>query len=170
MKTVNVKSLGDCPYLISLEPEDVIGHGSYAQVRRSYNKQAPEEKLAAKIFDLSDARKFTSALKELKFVSELPRHSNLVEYKRVKISSKNRAYIIMELCESNLKKKIMETKESFPEEEIWSFLSQFCEGYKVLYNKKIIHRDIKPDNILIGFDQNYKISDLGLAEVVSVLE
>ena len=64
----------------------------------------------------------------------------------------------------------METKESFPEEEIWSFLSQFCEGYKVLYNKKIIHRDIKPDNILIGFDQNYKISDLGLAEVVSVLE
>jgi hypothetical protein len=58
MKTVNVKSLGDCPYLISLEPEDVIGHGSYAQVCRSYNKHVPGEKLAAKIFDLSDARKF----------------------------------------------------------------------------------------------------------------
>lgn len=38
MKTVNVKSLGNCPYLVSLEPEDIIGHGSYAQVLRAYNK------------------------------------------------------------------------------------------------------------------------------------
>lgn len=42
MKTVNVKSLGECPYLISLESEDAIGHGSYANVCRAYNKKNPE--------------------------------------------------------------------------------------------------------------------------------
>lgn len=57
MKTVNVKSLGDCPYLISLEAEDFIGRGSYAEVRRAFNKKNPDEKLVAKIFDLHEHKK-----------------------------------------------------------------------------------------------------------------
>jgi hypothetical protein len=38
MKTVNVKSLGECPYLISLDPNDLIGNGGYGKVYRGYNK------------------------------------------------------------------------------------------------------------------------------------
>jgi hypothetical protein len=58
MKTVNVKSLGECPYLISLEPDDLIGHGGYAEVYRGYNKKDQGEKLAIKIFDICDGKKF----------------------------------------------------------------------------------------------------------------
>ena len=38
MKTVNVKSLGEWPYLISLEAHDLVGRGSYAEVRIAYNR------------------------------------------------------------------------------------------------------------------------------------
>lgn len=57
MKTVNVKSLGDCPYLISLEADDFIGRGSYAEIRRAFNKKNTNERLVAKIFDLHEHNK-----------------------------------------------------------------------------------------------------------------
>jgi len=41
------------------------------------------------------------------------------------------------------------------------------EGYKVLMNKNIIHRDIKPDNILISNDI-IKLADFGLSKIISI--
>ena len=104
MKSVNVKSLGDCPYLISLEPKDAIGRGNYGEIRIAYNKNCPAEKLVAKIFKLSDPHKINSALCELKVFSTFPKHPSLVDFKKVKITSKNYLYIIMELCEGSLQK------------------------------------------------------------------
>lgn len=100
--TVNVKSLGECPYLISLEPHHLIGRGTFAQVRIAFDRTQPQVKLAAKIFELDDSSKFASAFKELGIVSKIPKHPSLVEYKKVKITSKNRLYIIMELCQTSL--------------------------------------------------------------------
>lgn len=73
----------------------------------------------------------------------------------------------MELCESSLKKQIAKRKTPYTEKQIWNFLIQFTEGYKILNKKSIIHRDIKPDNILLGYDGKYKITDFGLAEIIS---
>ena len=41
-------------------------------------------------------------------------------------------------------------------------------GYKVLQQKSIVHQDIKPDNILIGRNGQYKISDFGLSEIIEI--
>ena len=138
-------------------------------MRRAYNKLHPEEKLAAKIFDLHEGKKIGSGVKELSIVCELSKHCNLVEYKRIKITSKNRLYIIMELCSQSLSQKIIAQESYFAEAEVWRLLSNFVEGYKVLYSKSIIHRDIKPDNILIGLDGNYKITDFGLSDIINGL-
>lgn len=50
-----------------------------------------------------------------------------------------------------------------PENKIWDFLYQFCKGYQVLLDANLIHRDIKPDNILIN-DGVFKIADFGLSK------
>ena len=49
--------------------------------------------------------------------------------------------------------------------EIWELIKQFCRGYQVLYDHKLIHRDIKPDNILFS-NGIVKISDFGLSRKV----
>jgi serine/threonine protein kinase len=105
-------------------------------VYRGYNKKDSSEKLAIKIFDMSHAKKIESAYRELMIVMELPRHENLVEYKKIKVSSKNRIYVIMEECQFSLKTKLKQQQMSdFPEAEVWNFLSEFVAGYKIL-NKK----------------------------------
>lgn len=58
LKVVEVKSLGNSPYLISLKGCDIIGHGNYAEVLKAFNRNDSSEKLAAKIFKLSEAKKF----------------------------------------------------------------------------------------------------------------
>ncbi len=51
------------------------------------------------------------------------------------------------------------------DDEIHTFLSQFCEGYKALLAEGVIHRDIKPENVMIS-DGIFKIADFGLAKFV----
>ena len=47
-------------------------------------------------------------------------------------------------------KKGNELKKAFPEEIIWKYFTQICEGLQALHNANIIHRDIKPMNIFVG--------------------
>jgi len=48
------------------------------------------------------------------------------------------------------------------EQQIMSIFYQLVRGYKVLYDKKILHQDLKPDNVLIDRDC-YKLADFGLS-------
>jgi len=78
--------------------------------------------------------------------------------------------MIMEYCnEGNLDRYMVRKKFNIPEEKIWFFLKQFCDGYKVLYNHGVIHRDIKPENVLIH-NGDFKIADFGLSKSVENME
>jgi hypothetical protein len=55
-KVVKVKTLSGTPYMISEEPDDLIGKGSYAKVVRAYNRNEPGKKCVAKIFQLNNLK------------------------------------------------------------------------------------------------------------------
>jgi serine/threonine protein kinase len=56
-------------------------------------------------------------------VAALPSHPNLVHYKKVKITSKNRIYLVMELCRSTLRKQF-DSEPAPTEQQVWNFLAQ----------------------------------------------
>ena len=73
------------------------------------------------------------------------------------INSKKIFYIIMELCSFNLNNYLFEREKPFSINEIREILIQINNFFKKLNNKKIIHGNIKPSNILINVNENNKI-------------
>lgn len=69
-------------------------------------------------------------------------------------------YYIMEMCEESLKQAI---DRGLDTEQKYSYILQACNGFAELHNNGIIHRDIKPGNILIA-NGEVKVSDFGLGK------
>ncbi|CAK62565.1 unnamed protein product (macronuclear) [Paramecium tetraurelia] len=117
----------------------------------------------------SQNEKFCQREKEIsEFIKNNQGNINLVSVFHVEYLEKQKQFvIIMERCDSNLK-DLLYKKQKLNDQEISDFLIQFLNGYKFLYNNKIVHKDIKPDNILYSKQNSsiiYKIGDFGLAKV-----
>ncbi|KAM3133861.1 hypothetical protein pb186bvf_013976 [Paramecium bursaria] len=69
-------------------------------------------------------------------------------------------YIVLEHCaKGNLYQRLQQGR--FTEKEVFDLLHQVLSGLDYLHSRGIVHRDIKPDNILIHEDGTYKICDFG---------
>jgi Protein kinase domain len=73
-------------------------------------------------------------------------------------------YLIMELVNGYSLGRILDEKGPLPCEAVAHIGAQIALGLSAIHAKGIIHRDIKPDNILVGADKKVKITDLGLAK------
>jgi len=77
-------------------------------------------------------------------------------------------YIVMELVEGKTLRQIIEERKKLPSNEVIEIAIQVCQALSVAHKNAIIHRDIKPDNILITKDNNIKITDFGLAKLKEI--
>ena len=108
--------------------------------------------------------------KEIKLLENL-RHPHVITYFN-SFKEKGNIYIIIEYInggslEDLLKKNIIQ-KKRIPEKTLWDLLIQSLSGLLYLHEKrKIIHRDIKPDNLLLDSEGHLKISDFGVSAIKS---
>jgi serine/threonine protein kinase len=71
-------------------------------------------------------------------------------------------YVVTVLMESDLSNIIMQN-EGLSEEHVQFFLYQLLRGLKYIHSGDILHRDLKPKNILVNQNCDLKICDFGLA-------
>lgn len=76
-------------------------------------------------------------------------------------------YIVMELVEGITLKKFIEKKGRLEIKEAVGIAIQIAQGMEAAHENHIIHRDIKPQNIIISRDGKVKVADFGIAKVVS---
>ena len=76
-------------------------------------------------------------------------------------------YIVMELVEGITLKKYIEKKARLSVKEAVSIAIQACMGIEAAHNNHIIHRDIKPQNIIISKEGKVKVTDFGIAKVAT---
>lgn len=161
----HLKKVGN--YTINLEKS--LGKGAFATVYGGF-QDSDNTLVAAKVISISflknreDSAKMQELLdREIQILRGID-NPNIVKMKDAFITSNN-VYLIFEYCgdgdlEGYRKKK--GKKGKLTESETIKFMSHICNGFKTLYNLKIIHRDIKPSNILLQ-DGNAKIADFGFA-------
>jgi serine/threonine-protein kinase 11 len=94
------------------------------------------------------------------------KHKNVIELLDVLFNDeKQKMYLIMEYCVGELQKML----ESVPDKKLpifqaHNYFQQLISGLEYLHSRGIIHKDIKPGNLLLTLDHSLKISDFGVAE------
>lgn len=69
----------------------------------------------------------------------------------------------------SLDREIIKRSKAYSEDEIYYIFYEIINGYKVLYDKDILHLDIKPGNVLIH-EGRYKLADFGLSSLLNTKE
>ena len=92
-------------------------------------------------------------------------HKNIVRIYDAGIEGKN-AYIVMEFIEGCDTLELLESRGALPPDEVLALAISVTEALAEAHSLGIIHRDIKPDNILATNEGRIKLADLGLAKHV----
>lgn len=140
-----------------------IGEGGMANVYLAHDTIL-DRKVAIKVLrgDLSNDEKFIRRFKrEALSVSNLS-HPNIVEVYDVGEEDGN-YYIVMEYIEGKTLKQLLQKRGALTLTEVIDIMSQLTDGLAHAHEAYIIHRDIKPQNIMIEDNGRIKITDFGIA-------
>jgi Protein kinase domain len=133
-----------------------LGAGTYGTVSKV------ERKPDGGIFAIKKMKNGTSP-RELNIMRTIS-HSNIVRYVDYCQSQKN-LYIVMEFALHGDFEQLLETENCLDEQEAKDFAFQVLSALGYLRSKGIVHRDIKPGNILLfsNLPRKYKLTDFGLS-------
>jgi len=146
--------------------DEIIGVGAYAVVRVVYDvdrgiklacKIIPRIRLASE--DLED--RFEQEIRVLQQMN----HRNIVQLYDL-IKDDNNYYIIMELCPNGELFQTIVDRKYLPEHESKKILYQICSALSYVHDMGAVHRDMKPENLLLSGNGEIKISDFGFSRYV----
>ena len=147
-----------------------IGEGGMANVFLA-NDTILNRNVAVKVLrgDLSSDDKFIRRFeREALSVSNLS-HPNIVEIYDVG-EEDGEHYIVMEYIEGKTLKQLLKKRESLTLTEVIDIMTQLTDGISHAHESYIIHRDIKPQNIMIEDDGRIKITDFGIAMALNATQ
>ena len=153
--------------------EKCVGKGSFGEVYITSIKGDDKRKLATKKLE-RDQIEGTEALKyltnEIKILHKL-NHPNIAKFESVK-KTKKHFYIVMEYCNGGELSKALEKYQEkygkpFSQEIVQHFMRQIIDAFKYIHSNKIIHRDIKLENILINYESEKDKEELNLMKATA---
>ena len=142
---------------------ELIGSGGMANVYKARCHRL-NRLVAIKILksDLADNADFRRRFHdESQAVAQLS-HANIVSVYDVS-TNPDREYIVMELIDGITLKQYMEHRGRMDWRESLHFITQIMRGLSHAHSRGIIHRDIKPQNIMVLRDGSVKVADFGIA-------
>jgi serine/threonine protein kinase/Flp pilus assembly protein TadD len=143
-----------------------LGRGGMGAVYKALDSQINEE-VAIKLIrpDIaSDEKTLERFANELKLARKIS-HKNVCRMYHLE-KGEETPYISMEYLEGKDLKKLIWEKEKLPVEEAIGIAQQVCEGLTEAHRLGVVHRDLKPQNIMIDKDGQAKIMDFGIARSV----
>lgn len=146
---------------------DRIGSGGMADVYKGKDHKL-NRYVAIKVLK-SDFRSDETFIK--KFLSEAQAAAGLMHPNVVNVydvgQDRGVYYMVMELVEGITLKEYIEKKGRLSAKETISISIQMVTGIQAAHNQHIIHRDIKPQNIIISKDGKVKVTDFGIARATT---
>ncbi|XP_058788741.1 cyclin-dependent kinase 2 [Phymastichus coffea] len=144
-----------------------IGEGTYGVVYKA------KDKITGKLVALKKIRLETesegvpsTAIREISLLKELA-HPNVIQLLDV-VQGEKHLYLVFEFLQQDLKKLLDSLKTGLSVPLVKSYLWQLLKAIAFCHVNRILHRDLKPQNLLIDYEGNLKLADFGLARSFGV--
>ncbi len=147
-----------------------LGEGSYGVVVSARDKLTNKKVAIKKIVDvIEEAQDAKRVLRELKLLKHFRLHENIISIKDILLSPAPKdafkdIYVVTDLMDTDLH-RIIRSPQPLSDDHCRYFLYQILRGLKYMHSASVIHRDLKPNNLLVNANCDLKICDLGLARV-----
>jgi len=170
----------------SFQQLEKLGEGTYATVRslisepvtpksdvdfqvfKGRNRQTGEYVALKEIHLDSEEGTPSTAIREISLMKEL-KHENIVSLHDV-IHTENKLMLVFEYMDKDLKKYMDSRGErgALDPATIKSFMYQLLRGIAFCHENRVLHRDLKPQNLLINNKGQLKLADFGLARAFGI--
>ena len=145
---------------------EVIGRGGMAMGYRAQDRRL-NRSVAVKILrsDLAEDAEFRRRFRDESQAVAMLSHPNIISI--YDVSRGEIEYIVMELIDGITLKQYMDRRGKLNWREALHFITQIMRGLSHAHSRGIVHRDIKPQNVLILRDGSVRITDFGIARLDS---
>ncbi|XP_040565490.1 cyclin-dependent-like kinase 5 [Lepeophtheirus salmonis] len=149
------------------EKLEKIGEGTYGTVFKAKSKESQEIVALKRVrLDDDDEGVPSSALREICLLKEL-KHKNIVRLHDV-LHSDKKLTLVFEHCDQDLKKYFDSLNGEIDAAIVKSFMHQLLKGLSYIHGQNVLHRDLKPQNLLINKTGELKLADFGLARAFGI--
>ncbi|NXH79557.1 STK36 kinase, partial [Edolisoma coerulescens] len=145
---------------------EMIGEGSFGRVykgRRKHSAQVVALKFIPKVG--RSEKELKNLQREIEIVRDL-HHPNIIQMLDSFETAKE-VVVVTDYAEGELF-QILEDDGSLPEDQVQTIAAQLISALYYLHSHRILHRDMKPQNILLGKDGVVKLCDFGFARAMSI--
>ena len=144
----------------------IVGEGAYGIVYKCKNRET-NKYVAVKKFKETEDKLVQKTMKRELAMLQMLRHENIVEFQEAFVNKGN-FFLVFEYVEKNLLEVLEESPNGLSPKLIRSFVFQMCKAVSYLHKNNMIHRDVKPENLLIDENLNLKLCDFGFARKVKL--
>ncbi|CAH8357326.1 unnamed protein product [Eruca vesicaria subsp. sativa] len=144
--------------------QEVLGQGTYGVVFKATDTKTGET-VAIKKIRIGKQKEGVNitALREIKMLKEL-KHQHIILLIDA-FPHKQNLHLVFEFMETDLEGVIRDSKLFISPADVKSYLLMTLKGLAYCHEKRVLHRDMKPNNLLIGPDGQLKLADFGLARI-----
>lgn len=143
-----------------------IGEGSYGVVFKCRNKETGQIVAIKKFVESEDDPLIKKiAMREIRMLKSL-RHHNLVNLLEV-FRRKHKIHMVFEYCDHTVLNELEAHPRGVEEKMVKSIIHQTLQAVNFCHQHKCVHRDVKPENILITKDGVIKLCDFGFARILN---
>ncbi len=142
---------------------DLLGQGAYGDVYVGAAKNS--QNVAVKLLDASAARdaEVVARFKREAETAQRLDHPNIIRVLDIG-SSRGRHYLVMELIHGGSLRKMLDRKA--PADQVLAVLAEVASALAYAHEQGVVHRDVKPENVLLTKSRRARVADFGLARSI----
>jgi serine/threonine-protein kinase len=145
--------------------QDRLGIGGMSTVHRAFDSRL-EREVAIKLLaeHLAEDETFVSRFRREALAAARLVHPNIVQVFDFGLDARTgQHFIVMELVDGPSGAQILRDRRVLPVDETLDIIAQACRGLDHAHRNGVVHRDVKPGNLLMGADRGVKLADFGIA-------